>query len=141
LQTFIDRLQLLSPKLMKAFYFQDHDQSLVTLSELWALDCLVRDGSMTMKELSSAVQLKTSSTTSLVDRLIARGYAKRVRCKEDKRVVWVQVTAKGQKGWKKIQDHKRDGMVKLFESLTEDERSQYLKIIEKVVHNLEESSK
>lgn len=52
-------------------------------------------GPLTAGELSRATGLRPAATTSLIDRLEARGYVRRVRSETDRRRVLVELTPEG----------------------------------------------
>lgn len=142
MKQFVDQLMALSPRFMKEFLSQDHEfvsSDLVSISELWALDFVIRNEAVTMRELAQASMLKCSSATTLVDRLLERGFVKRERSEEDRRVIHVLPASKGRAIWQKIQEKRRECLERVFGVLSEKEREQYLKILEKVVSHLEES--
>jgi DNA-binding MarR family transcriptional regulator len=55
-----------------------------------ALDLILRKGGLTAGELGNETGLASASVTSLIDRLEARGYVKRVRGKRDRRRIKVE---------------------------------------------------
>jgi DNA-binding MarR family transcriptional regulator len=63
-------------------------------ADLRCLDWLV-DGAKSAGELSAAVGLKPAATTTLIDRLTAKGYVRRVASPEDRRKVLVEMTEEG----------------------------------------------
>jgi DNA-binding MarR family transcriptional regulator len=60
-------------------------------TDLETLDLLFRQGSLTAGQIASATELTTAAVTSLIDRLEARGYARRVRDPDDRRKVRVEI--------------------------------------------------
>lgn len=141
MEAFVERVLRLITVFHKDFISQDYtsfDQPLISISELWALEYLAGHEEVTMKELSAAVFLQTSSTTSLVDRLLKRGYVQRKRCEGDRRVILVKATQTGKALWTQIAKAKKSNLTKLFQTLTESERAQYLEILEKIANNIEE---
>lgn len=56
-----------------------------------ALDLIVRHGGLTAGELGNETGLASASVTSLIDRLEARGYVRRVRGRKDRRQIKVEV--------------------------------------------------
>ncbi len=63
-------------------------------ADLRCLDWLV-DGAKSAGELSAAVGLKPAATTTLIDRLTAKGYVRRVASPDDRRKVLVEMTEEG----------------------------------------------
>ena len=63
-------------------------------ADLRCLDWLV-DGPKTAGQLASATGLKPAATTTMIDRLTAKGYVRRVASPDDRRQVWVEMTEEG----------------------------------------------
>jgi DNA-binding MarR family transcriptional regulator len=63
-------------------------------ADLRCLDWLV-DGPKTAGQLAIATGLKPAATTTMIDRLTAKSYVRRVASPEDRRQVWVEMTEEG----------------------------------------------
>jgi len=67
----------------------------LTAPQLWALKTLARRGPLTTGELAQALLVHQSSTSLLIQRLERRGLVRRVRQKDDRRFVRVELTDRG----------------------------------------------
>lgn len=67
----------------------------LTAPQLWALKTLARSGPLTTGELAQALLVHQSSTSLLIQRLERRGLVRRVRQKDDRRFVRVELTERG----------------------------------------------
>jgi DNA-binding MarR family transcriptional regulator len=65
----------------------------LSLSEIVANEHLRLDGPLTPKELAGRVQMGSGATTALIDRLEARGFARRVPHPSDRRSLLVEYVA------------------------------------------------
>ena len=74
---------------------------------------------------------KMSDTSRIVDRLILKGFVKKVVCKTDKRLVDVSITEKGKKILSKL-DNKEDDMDAIINSISENEAKTLNKILDKL---------
>ena len=72
----------------------------------------------------------------IVDKMIRLGMVKRERSLEDRRVVKVILLKKGAETAKKITEERRKVANKIFSSLTETERKEYLRLLRKVYVSL-----
>jgi DNA-binding MarR family transcriptional regulator len=72
-----------------------HDFSL-TAPQLWAIKTLAQSGPLTTGELARALLVRPSSTSLLVQRLERRGLLRRVRQRDDRRFVRIELTGRGQ---------------------------------------------
>jgi DNA-binding MarR family transcriptional regulator len=73
----------------------------ITGPQLGALRIVATTPRITLRELSERLYLHTSTVSGIVDRLETRGYIKRERGGEDRRVVHLGVTAEGNRVIKK----------------------------------------
>lgn len=67
----------------------------LTPSQLVVMQILKERGETSAGELSQLTQLKHATITSLVDKLVARGFVTRRRVETDKRKVWLSLTETG----------------------------------------------
>lgn len=74
---------------------------------------------------------KMSDTSRIVDRLIIKGLAKKMTCKEDKRLVDVTITEKGRKVLQKI-DLQDDEMKNIVSALSDKEAKTFNKLLDKI---------
>lgn len=74
---------------------------------------------------------KMSDTSRIVDRLILKGFVKKVVCKTDKRLVDVSITDKGKKILSKL-DAKESDMDAIINSISEAEAKSLNKILDKL---------
>lgn len=65
-------------------------------ASLWALAEIAEGASMTVTDLSAKMSIHQSTTSNLLDKLSEMGYVNRKRSTTDRRVVYLEVTAKGQ---------------------------------------------
>jgi DNA-binding MarR family transcriptional regulator len=72
--------------------------------------------SLSVGELAERLQVDASTSSRLVDRLVARGYVERVRDPEDRRRLIVRLLPSGKAVWQKL----RDARVAGLEILTRD---------------------
>jgi DNA-binding MarR family transcriptional regulator len=74
---------------------------------------------------------KMSDTSRIVDRLIIKGFAKKIICKTDKRLVDISITDNGKKVLAKI-DKIEDKMNAVMHNITEAEAKQLNKLLDKI---------
>ncbi|WP_052465263.1 MarR family winged helix-turn-helix transcriptional regulator [Thermotoga profunda] len=70
--------------------------------ELYVLLYVAQRGSQKMSELAQAFSMTKSNITFLVDSLEQKGFVMRSRSNEDRRVVMIELTQKGQQIYKQI---------------------------------------
>lgn len=84
--------------LVRVYQFRDrnficcHD---ISVTQCYALDALVRGGTMTLGSLAATLMLDKSTTSRVVDALDRKGYVKRTVHPDDGRVVRLTATVRG----------------------------------------------
>jgi len=111
-------------------------KGVITPPQVWVLRRLTQQRECTMCELADFMKMGLSSVTGMVDRLVNQGLVNRRRTEKDRRIVFVDITVKGRKILREIMEQHRNTTLNLFESLTAEERSFYLSILEKLVKKL-----
>jgi len=82
----------------------------LTFHEIHTIENIGVNPGVTMSELASIANVTTSTMTTMVDKLVKRGFARRRRKESDRRVVVVSLTEKGQKAFEEHNElHKKVG--------------------------------
>ena len=85
-------------RIVKALHTYSQDVRVaygLTGPQLWALKTLQRGGRMAAGELANALAVHQSSISALVDRLVDRGLVRRLRGRDDRRFVDIELTKRG----------------------------------------------
>lgn len=88
--------------------------------------------SLTMGELSAELSVPLSTTTRMVDWLVAKGQAVRLPDSDDRRIVRVALTEAGLKMHDFIEEQLSQNVRRTLECLSEDERSALLAVLRKL---------
>jgi DNA-binding MarR family transcriptional regulator len=67
----------------------------LTGPQLWAIKALAKGAPMMVSELARRMYLHPATVVGIVTRLESHGLIKKTRSKEDRRIVWVELTQKG----------------------------------------------
>lgn len=73
----------------------------ITGPQLWAIKTIADGAPIMVSEIASRMHLHAATVVGILDRLEARGLARRVRSREDRRVVRVELTEQGERLVKK----------------------------------------
>ncbi len=113
---------------------ENHELSrgVITLPQMVALDYVFQKTNVTMTEIAKALDIKTSSASVLVDRLIRQKMLSRKGDEKDRRVIWIGITSKGKRVVAHIKEQKCKSVKAVFGHLTDRERASYLSILLKV---------
>jgi DNA-binding MarR family transcriptional regulator len=69
----------------------------ITGPQLWAIKTIADGAPIMVSEIASRMHLHAATVVGILDRLEARGLARRVRSREDRRVVRVELTLQGKR--------------------------------------------
>jgi DNA-binding MarR family transcriptional regulator len=113
----------------RAFCAQPHLRD-VSLPQLHILAMLKELGTMTVSEIANTLSISAPSATSIIDRMEEHGLATRERDREDRRVVHVRISQRGQVAVEEMMGMKRDRVHGLLEVMTDQELGDLIKGIE-----------
>src|SRR5262245_62623573 len=102
-------------------------------SEMLALVLLQRHGERTMSELAEVLGAPLSTASGIGERLARRGLVHRHRKPEDRRVVVVRLTKKGETAAGKFREQIEGLMRRVAGALNEEEMAQRLGLVTKVL--------
>ncbi|MDP3791749.1 MAG: MarR family transcriptional regulator [Candidatus Omnitrophota bacterium] len=108
----------------------------VTLPQLAIMELIHKSGELNMSDMARSMNVTTAAMTGIVDRLVREGYVARISVPNDRRVIMVKLTAKGDKTIKNVIEHKRQMVIKIFAVLSNTEREDYLKILTRIREGL-----
>jgi DNA-binding MarR family transcriptional regulator len=95
----------------------------LSLTEQNAISVIDRLGPLSAGEIAAHTGLATASVTSLIDRLEAKGFARRVRDAEDRRRVFVELRPERGSSYGKEFDPLRQSFARLLRGYRDDERA------------------
>ena len=136
IKEFANKVIELFPQIIRGFKQYENNyltRGEITLPQFWALDYLDRNGKSKMNNLAQHLKISPSATTGLMDRLIAQGLVVRKADFHDRRIVWIELTAKGRGIIKSITKQKTETLIKVFGKISPKDREHYLNILEQVV--------
>ena len=111
----------------------------LTLPQVVILDALQRNPRLKMRELSTLLGIGMSAATGLVDRMLKAGIVTRARDLEDRRVVWVSITAKGRLLFRQFRQARQQTFQVMFRGLSEREQATFLSLFRRTSQNLKEN--
>jgi len=139
LPEFADKITEIMPVVLKEFSRRQVDElykGKITLQQFLVLDFLHKAGESNMTSLAHFMDVTTPAMTGIVDRLVRDGYVVRVYDEKDRRIIMVRLTAKGSELLRKICDHRRQMITRVFGEISESDRRDYLRVITQIKENL-----
>lgn len=103
-----------------------------TQTEIEILKLLKAEKGITMKEIADYLHIKPSSATPVIDNLAKKGSIKRVQKGADRRVIYIELTAKGSKSLQKKYKSIHKTIKKVFGKLSDKDKKQLINIFEKI---------
>ncbi|WP_405098956.1 MarR family winged helix-turn-helix transcriptional regulator [Oceanobacillus sp. FSL H7-0719] len=91
-------------------------------SDFAILEALYHKGRQTIKQISEAVLINTGSITYVIDKLEKNGYLQRIHCTEDRRVVYIEITPKGNDVMNEIFPKHQKMIEELFTDITDENK-------------------
>ena len=85
-----------------------------------------------MKSVAEYLHIKPSSVTPVIDNLVKRGDIKRMQAKNDRRVVYVELTLQRSKLLKKTYKNIQKTIGKLFSKLNDEDKKILVNILGKI---------
>ncbi|MEC5425528.1 MarR family transcriptional regulator [Virgibacillus sp. C22-A2] len=102
------------------------------ISDFTVLEALYHKGRQTIRQISEAVLINTGSITYVIDKLETKGLLERMNCKEDRRVVYIQITEEGKQLMDEIFPEHQQVIENIFSSITDDEKEMLVNVLKKV---------
>ncbi|MCL5784172.1 MAG: MarR family transcriptional regulator [Patescibacteria group bacterium] len=113
----------------------------LTLYQLHALGFIAKQKEIRMADFAQHFSITMPSATALINKLVEEGLLKRIENKEDRRVVQIKLSQKGEKVVKEIARHRNDKLSRILSFIPEDDKTELLRIVEKILEGLNENEK
>ncbi len=104
----------------------------LTAPQFGVLDILNKTGSVPLKKISEEMMVTGANITCVVDNLEKEGLVKRVHSKEDRRVIFAELTKDGKAKIDSILPAYIENITNLLSALSDNEQKELLKILGKL---------
>lgn len=101
-------------------------------SDFVVMETLFHKGRQTIRQIAEAVLIKTGSITYVIDKLEDKGWLTRSDCKEDRRVVYIELTDEGKRVMDTIFPQHQLVIEDVFSELTEQEHDILIDLLKRV---------
>ncbi len=93
----------------------------ITIAQLKSLFFIRNQGSTSLGKLAAALGVTPTNTTGIVDRLVKQGLVTRAENEQDRRVLVVRLTPKGESLISNLRQRKRTHVAGLLEGMADEE--------------------
>lgn len=135
IQAFADRINAIMPVIIKEFakrQVNELSKGNITLPQFLILGFLEKNGKANMGTLAHFMSVSTAAMTGMIDRLVKYGYVVREKESGDRRVIKINITAKGSDTIKKINNQRRQMIIDIFGRVSGSDRRDYLRVLTKI---------
>jgi DNA-binding MarR family transcriptional regulator len=105
-------------------------------SQAHILELLHKRGKQRASDLAVDLNVTTGAVTSLSDKLISGGYASRERCDEDRRVVYLVITTKGEEMLDSVVEKRKEITELFYGQLATQDMDHLIRIYTQVLHRI-----
>ncbi|BCU80341.1 hypothetical protein JIR001_01240 [Polycladomyces abyssicola] len=130
----MERLSKMLLRMARSFDAALEDE--ITPQKFLLLNSLLRMKKCKVNDLAQEVNLSSGATTLALNRLEKEGLIVRSRDKEDRRIVWVELTEKGRSLILRLVEKRHRVWEKMLSTLTPKEEQEFLRLLEKMVNQL-----
>ncbi|WP_152656012.1 MarR family winged helix-turn-helix transcriptional regulator [Oceanobacillus sp. CFH 90083] len=132
LKTFV--IIMKASKALEEVTKQDMKKHGMRASDFAILEALYHKGRQTIREISESVLISTGSITYVIDKLEKKELLIRTNCPDDRRAVYLEITAKGKQTMDDIFPKHQQVIEELFEGIPESDKETVIDVLKKVGH-------
>ncbi|MBB6671083.1 MarR family winged helix-turn-helix transcriptional regulator [Cohnella nanjingensis] len=109
-------------------------------TEFGVLEFLYHKGEQPTQKIGEKILITSGSITYVVDKLERKGYLKRRRCEQDRRVIYASLAPSGEALMDRMFPEHAEAINRLFAPLEEAEKRQMIEILKKLGMHAEQQS-
>ncbi len=126
-------------KLISQRTYESHEEKVATMLQFSALNFLKDQSEVSVGDLSEFLQLSKSSATQLTERLVKMRLTKRVSDKQDRRVIRLIITTKGEDELITLKKKTMKKMHRFFSKIPEKDIKELIRIHTNLIKTLKEN--
>jgi DNA-binding MarR family transcriptional regulator len=104
----------------------------LSVTEIHTIEAIGVDRNRSMSEVASALNITVGTLTTAINRLISKGYVERKRIEEDRRVVKIDLTKKGQFAYRLHERFHHEMIKNMMSDFSEAEDHAMIQALEKL---------
>ena len=140
---FADKMNQVMPVIIKEFAKRQANElykGKITFPQFLISEFLSSHTDSKMTDIAHFMGVSTAAATGIVERLVKYGYVLREFDPKDRRIIKIKLTAKGAELVKKINQQRREMIIKIFGKISEMDRQDYLRILTQIKNILTQDS-
>lgn len=110
----------------------------LSVTEIHIVEAIGLDREMTMSEVANELDITVGTLTTAINRLIKKGYVDRRRIEEDRRVVLIKLTERGEEAFKSHANFHDDMIKSVILELSDNEEKVLITSLKKITTFFEE---
>jgi len=141
---YLSKLEWLSPILVRGLRLLTSVEALgqeFSFSQAMILQALLMQKESRMNDLARFLGLSKANASGLVDRLVKKGLIEREHGVDDRRVVFVRLTARGQTAAKGLAKVQRQGLAQMMRRIPEPDLRVFITTLEQMAAGMSEQQK
>lgn len=104
----------------------------LTLAQLHVLLFLEHKEKVSMKQIAEEMTITPASATALIGKMVEKHYLVRLEDPQDRRTVYITLSDDAKQKIEKMKHTKMQHYEKIFESLSTEERKEFLRLMKKI---------
>lgn len=136
----VNEVSRLIPKMVRKMHRGFLTYSRLSISQLSIMLAIYEQGITQPAKLSKAMGVSAPSITGIVDRLVRTNYIKRTPDENDRRIINLSLTKKGETEVKNLNKRVKDRWKSIMLGLEPKDRESYLEILKKIIVVLEKEN-
>ena len=109
----------------------------LSIGQLKSIFFISNRGTTSLSKLAAALGVTPTNTTGIVDRLLKRGLITRTDSPDDRRVLLLRTTLRGEELIAQLRQKRKERMAELFNRLTDEEATQVRDALKTLVGDIE----
>ena len=132
-----EEVSVLMPVIARKILLKFFQTTSLSQTQIFTIMTLSEKSPCQLNELSQRLQIAAPTVTGIVDRLEKSGYVKRTRDKVDRRVVNVDLTAKGKRIARKLKKTVKEKWEGILSKLLKKDQENYVSILRKIQRGMQ----
>ncbi len=128
-------------RLVSQQVYESHEEKVATMLQFSALNFLKDKSEVNVGDLAKFLQLSKSSATQLIERLVKMGLVKRINDRQDRRIIRLTITSKGEDEFIVLKTKLKEKMNRFLSKIPEKDIKELIRIHANLIETLKNSNR